>query len=95
MFMPLAFLQFGGRAVGLWAQDPPDAVYVVPERVMYPRGQKRAGSGTQASAWCVWDGGPPAPGRDLAVRWLPTGANRRYAAVTARFREELLRLLVA
>ncbi len=88
MFMPLAFLQSGGRADSLWAQDPPDAIYVVPECVtMYPRGQECDGSGTQASAWYVWDGGPPAPSRDPAVRWLPTGANRRYAAVTAQVRE--------
>ena len=91
MFMPLQFLQGAGRTDGLWAEDPPDRVLIVPERVtMYPRGKEQPGSGTHATSWYVWDG-PARPGGATATSWLATGAPKRYGAATATLRRELLR----
>ena len=92
MFLPLSFLQGAGRASGLWADDPPDLVLVVPDRVtMYPRGDERPESGSHASAWFVWYGVSPKPGFQPPVGWLEAGAQHRYREATATVRKELRR----
>lgn len=91
MFMPLSFLQGSARADGLWREDPPDRILIVPERVtMYPRGREQPGSGTHATSWYVWDGPPPRAGAATAVQWLRTGAPKRYGEATRTVRSELL-----
>jgi hypothetical protein len=56
LLMRLAFLEGINRAKTIFLPKPPSRVWVFSERItFYPANMKRAGSGTQAFAWFVWD----------------------------------------
>lgn len=56
LLLRLAFLEGGNRARTIFTVHPPSRVWVFSERItFYPKGAKRAGSGTTAYAWFVWN----------------------------------------
>lgn len=56
LLMRLAFLEGTKRAKTIFLLTPPSRVWVFAERItFYPANATRAGSGTQAFAWFVWD----------------------------------------
>lgn len=76
LLLRLAFLEGAGRAATLFRKTPPSRVWVFSERItFYPKGAVRAGTGTTAYAWFVWDkdhGGP------TELKWLAPGFKRRF-----------------
>lgn len=78
LLLRLQFLECSGRAERLFEVQPPARVWVFSERItFYSTGAVRAGSGTTAYAWYVWDPdhqGPPQLG------WIPRGLKARYGA---------------
>lgn len=76
LLLRLAFLEGGNRARTIFHAKPPSRVWVFSERItFYPKGAQRAGSGTTAYAWFVWD-------KDHAgqteLAWFKPGYKRRY-----------------
>ena len=56
LLLRLAFLEGANRANTIFSHIPPSRVWVFSERItFYPKNAKRAGSGTTAYAWFVWD----------------------------------------
>ena len=56
LLLRLAFLEGAHRANTIFHAKPPSRVWVFSERItFYPKGAVRAGSGTTAYAWFVWD----------------------------------------
>ena len=56
LLLRLAFLEGANRARTIFHQRPPSRVWVFSERItFYQKGAQRAGSGTTAYAWFVWD----------------------------------------
>lgn len=52
----LAFLEGANRANTIFSKIPPSRVWVFSERItFYPKNAVKAGSGTTAYAWFVWD----------------------------------------
>lgn len=77
LLLRLAFLEGGNRARTIFHAKPPSRVWVFSERItFYPKGAQRAGSGTTAYAWFVWD-------KDHAgqteLAWFKPGYKRKYA----------------
>lgn len=71
LLLRLAFLEGANRARTIFLQHPPARVWVFSERItFYMKGAEKAGSGTTAYAWFVWDKGA-APGTEL--RWFKPG----------------------
>lgn len=71
LLLRLAFLEGANRARTIFLANPPSRVWVFSERItFYMKGAARAGSGTTAYAWFVWDKHVP-PGTEL--RWLKPG----------------------
>lgn len=71
LLLRLAFLEGANRARTIFLANPPSRVWVFSERItFYMKGAARAGSGTTAYAWFVWDK-DAAPGTEL--RWLKPG----------------------
>ena len=67
----LAFLEGANRANTIFLTHPPARVWIFSERItFYMKDAERAGSGTTAYAWFVWDKAAP-PGTEL--RWLKPG----------------------
>jgi hypothetical protein len=79
LLLRLAFLEGANRANTIFLKHPPSRVWVFSERItFYMKDAARAGSGTTAYAWFVWDK-HASPGTEL--RWLKPGykANSRLA----------------
>ena len=78
LLLRLAFLEGANRANTIFHKSPPSRVWVFSERItFYPKGAIKAGSGTTAYAWFVWD-------KDHAgsteLTWLRPGFKARYGA---------------
>lgn len=79
LLLRLAFLEGSNRQRTIFSQTPPARVWVFSERItFYPKGVQRAGSGTVAYAWFVWDKGHRG---DTALRWLPPGLKKKHSQV--------------
>lgn len=75
LLLRLAFLEGANRANTIFFKHPPSRVWVFSERItFYPAGAIRAGTGTTAYAWFVWD--KNAQGSEL--KWLKPGYKARY-----------------
>ena len=79
LLLRLAFLEGARRADTIFGVTPPARVWVFSERItFYPKDAKRAGGGTTAYAWFVWDKtAEPAP---TELRWLKPGYKARFGA---------------
>lgn len=76
LLLRLAFLEGANRAKTIFAQTPPSRVWVFSERItFYMKGATKAGSGTTAYAWFVWD--KDAPSR-TELKWFAPGYKSRY-----------------
>ena len=77
LLLRLAFLEGANRARTIFEIHPPSRVWVFSERItFYMKGAKRAGSGTTAYAWLVWDKDAP-DGTEL--KWFSPGYKKRYS----------------
>lgn len=75
LLLRLAFLEGARRQQSIFSQTPPSRVWVFSERItFYPAGTVRAGSGTTAYAWFVWDR-EAVGGTEL--KWFEPGYKRR------------------
>jgi hypothetical protein len=76
LLLRLAFLEGANRANTIFNKCPPSRVWVFSERItFYPAGAIKAGSGTTAYAWFVWD--KNALGTEL--KWFKPGYKARYS----------------
>ena len=74
----LAFLEGAGRQQSIFLKAPPSKVWVFSERItFYPKGAKKAGSGTTAYAWFVWDKDHSG---NTEISWLPVGYKARFGS---------------
>lgn len=77
LLLRLAFLEGANRAKTVFSETPPSRLWVFSERItFYPKGVKRAGSGTTAYAWFVWD---KSHSGVTELRWLPPGFKKLYS----------------
>lgn len=77
LLLRLAFLESSKRQNTIFNVYAPSRVWVFSERItFYPKGVKRAGSGTTAYAWFVWDKDAP---QQTELGWLPTGLKSKYS----------------
>ena len=77
LLLRLAFLEGAKRANNIFHVHPPSRVWVFSERItFYPKGAKRAGSGTTAYAWFVWDKNHVGP---TELAWFKPGYKARYS----------------
>jgi len=77
LLLRLAFLEGANRANTIFSRIPPARVWVFSERItFYMKGANKAGSGTTAYAWFVWDKDAPS-GTEL--KWLKPGYKARYS----------------
>ena len=84
LLLRLAFLEGANRANTIFLTNPPSRVWVFSERItFYMKDAARAGTGTTAYAWFVWDKAA-APGTEL--RWLKPGLKARFAKSSAAAR---------
>lgn len=73
----LAFLESANRANSIFLRIPPTRVWVFSERItFYPSGAKRAGSGTTAYAWFVWDKNNSNP---TELCWIKPGTKKKFS----------------
>lgn len=77
LLLRLAFLEGVNRTQSIFKVHPPSRVWVFSERItFYPKGAKRAGGGTTAYAWMVWD-------KDhvgvTELAWFKPGYKKRYS----------------
>jgi len=73
----LAFLESANRANTIFHVAPPSRVWVFSERItFYPKNAKKAGSGTTAYAWFVWDNRHTSP---TELAWLKPGFKKRFS----------------
>jgi hypothetical protein len=71
LLLRLAFLEGANRANTIFLKTPPARVWVFSERItFYMKDAERAGSGTTAYAWFVWD---KAATGSTELRWLKPG----------------------
>jgi hypothetical protein len=78
LLLRLAVLEGVNRQKTIFLKTPPSRVWVFSERItFYPPGVVRAGSGTTAYAWFVWD--KATQGDHPEIRWLPSGLKARDA----------------
>jgi hypothetical protein len=71
LLLRLAFLEGANRANTIFLKHPPARVWVFSERItFYMKHAERAGSGTTAYAWFVWDKAAKGP---TELRWLKPG----------------------
>jgi hypothetical protein len=81
LLLRLAFLESAHRAETLFSVTPPSRVWVFSERItFYPKGAERAGSGTMAYAWFVWDKEHRGP---TELAWLKPGYKARFSNQSA------------
>lgn len=77
LLLRLAFLESANRERTIFSVNPPSRVWVFSERItFYPKNAKRAGTGTTAYAWFVWDA--EARGQ-TELKWFKPGYKARYA----------------
>lgn len=77
LLLRLAFLEGANRANTIFSRIPPARVWVFSERItFYMKGAQKAGSGTTAYAWFVWDKDAPS-GTEL--KWFKPGYKARYS----------------
>ena len=77
LLLRLAFLEGANRAHTIFLRTPPARVWVFSERItFYMKDAPRAGSGTTAYAWFVWD---KAMSGTTELKWLPPGYKARFA----------------
>ena len=77
LLLRLAFLEGGNRARTIFTVHPPSRVWVFSERItFYPKGTKRAGGGTTAYAWMVWDKNHIGA---TELAWFKPGYKKRYS----------------
>jgi hypothetical protein len=77
LLLRLAFLEGANRTRTIFHTHPPSRVWVFSERItFYPKNAVRAGSGTTAYAWFVWDK-IHRGGTELA--WFKPGYKARYS----------------
>jgi hypothetical protein len=80
LLLRLAFLESAHRANTIFHQRPPSRVWVFSERItFYPKGVERAGSGTTAYAWFVWDKDHVGP---TELAWFKPGYKAQFAEST-------------
>lgn len=78
LLLRLAFLESAHRANTIFTVSPPSRVWVFSERItFYPSGVKRAGNGTTAYAWFVWDKEYTGP---TQLAWIKPGYKARFSA---------------
>ena len=78
LLLRLAFLESAHRAETIFRVSPPSRVWVFSERItFYPSGVIKAGSGTTAYAWFVWDKMHSGP---TELAWLKPGYKAMYAS---------------
>lgn len=76
LLLRLAFLESANRARTIFKSEPPSRVWVFSERItFYAKGAKRAGSGTTAYAWYVWDKDHVGP---TELNWFSPGYKKRH-----------------
>ena len=81
LLLRLAFLEGGNRCRTIYRPHPPSRVWVFSERItFYPKGVQRAGSGTTAYAWFVWDRSHTGP---TEINWLEPGYKAKYKTCPA------------
>jgi hypothetical protein len=81
LLLRLAFLESAHRANTIFHKTPPSRVWVFSERItFYPKGAERAGSGTTAYAWFVWDKDHAGP---TELAWFKPGYKARFSADTS------------
>lgn len=77
LLLRLAFLEGANRANTIFSEIPPSRVWVFSERItFYPKNAVKAGSGTTAYAWFVWDTSAPEGTR---LNWFKPGYKKRYS----------------
>lgn len=77
LLLRLAFLEGANRANTIFSRIPPSRVWVFSERItFYMKDAQKAGSGTTAYAWFVWDKDAPS-GTEL--KWFKPGYKARFA----------------
>jgi hypothetical protein len=76
LLLRLAFLEGANRTRTIFHKHPPARVWVFSERItFYPKGAKKAGSGTTAYAWFVWD---KSRSSQTELRWFKPGYKAEY-----------------
>lgn len=77
LLLRLAFLEGARRSNTIFTEIPPSRVWVFSERItFYPAGADRAGSGTTAYAWFVWDREAKST---TELHWLRPGLRARFS----------------
>ncbi|VAW17082.1 hypothetical protein MNBD_ALPHA09-1576 [hydrothermal vent metagenome] len=77
LLLRLAFLEGANRANTIFSNVPPSRVWVFSERItFYPKNAERAGSGTTAYAWFVWDKSHVGK---TELSWFKPGYKKMYA----------------
>lgn len=76
LLLRLAFLESAERQRSIFTNLSPSRVWCFSERItFYPAGAERAGSGTMAYAWFVWE----KPLQKITeLKWLPLGMKAKY-----------------
>lgn len=78
LLLRLAFLEGANRANTIFLQTPPARVWVFSERItFYMKDAPRAGSGTTAYAWFVWD---KTSQGSSELRWFKPGYKAAYGS---------------
>lgn len=76
LLLRLAFLEGSNRYKTIFSRNPPSRVWVFSERItFYPEGAVRAGSGTTAYAWFVWD---KSSAGQTELKWIRPGYKKAY-----------------
>ncbi|MEQ1864170.1 MAG: hypothetical protein ABL996_05900 [Micropepsaceae bacterium] len=84
LLLRLAFLEGANRAETIFLKHPPSRVWVFSERItFYMKDAEKAGSGTTAYAWFVWDK-DTAGGTEL--RWMKPGYKTRFSTTSTAAR---------
>ena len=77
LLLRLAFLEGANRARTIFHKHPPSRVWVFSERItFYMKRAQRAGSGTTAYAWFVWDKDHAGP---TELAWFKPGHKASYS----------------
>ncbi len=86
LLLRLAFLEGANRAETIFLRRPPARVWVFSERItFYMKDAARAGSGTTAYAWFVWDKSASGP---TGLHWLKPGYKKELHTKPPRVEEE-------
>ncbi len=86
LLLRLAFLEGANRANSIFLKHPPARVWVFSERItFYMKDAARAGSGTTAYAWFVWDKSAAGPAE---LRWFKPGYKKEFHTKPPRVEEK-------